>query len=178
MPNLKAFNAHFHVKISDICKVVDQNGACVTATHIPRIKTNQTHGEDTFWAQQGSPTCPEAALQNYICVNSPQSNEYLFSYTFKGERCPLTKMIFIRTITAAAEAAEIPSIRGHAFQIEGTLEYLLQGFSFETVKIKGRWSSDAFLVYLHHHAEVMAPYMQAKDELHTQFFQLLSKCKL
>ena len=177
VPNLKAFKPSDHVKILDVRETLSEGGARLTSTHIPKTKANRTQGEDIFWAKQGGPTCPEAALENHIRINNPQPHEHLFAYTFRGKRCPLTKPIFTQRITEAAREAGIPPLQGHAFRIGGTLEYLLRGYSFKTVKVKGRWKSDAFLTYLRRHAEVMAPYMQTKDDLHTQFFQLLSKRK-
>ena len=178
VPNLKAFNARFHVKISDVRESMNEDGTKVTVMHVPRTKTNQLHGENVFWARQGGPTCPENALNNQIRINNPQPNKHLFSYSQGCERRLLTKTIFIKALTRAATEAGIPPLQGHAFRIGGTLEYLLRGFTFEIVKIKGRWTSDAFLTYLRRHAEVMAPYMQAKDKLHMEFFKILSKCKL
>ena len=58
------------------------------------------------------------------------------------------------------EAAGINAPSGHSFRIGGTLEYLLQGMSFEVMKSLGRWSSDAFRLYLREHAKVLAPYVQ------------------
>ena len=75
--------------------------------------------------RQGGATCPEEALNNHIRVNNPQPNEHLFSYTQERERRPLTKTIFIKALTKVATEAGIPPLQGHAFQIGGTLEYLL-----------------------------------------------------
>ncbi|KIK74671.1 hypothetical protein PAXRUDRAFT_174969, partial [Paxillus rubicundulus Ve08.2h10] len=40
---------------------------------------------------------------------------------------------------------------------------------FDVVKVKGRWASDAFLVYLRRHAQILAPYMQAQPVIHKAF---------
>ncbi|KAF9011022.1 hypothetical protein BDZ89DRAFT_909974, partial [Hymenopellis radicata] len=74
---------------------------------------------------------------------------------------PLTKPAFLARIAAAAKAADLQPLQGHGIRIGSTLEYLLRGLAFEVVKTLGRWKSDAFLVYLRKHAEIMAPYMQA-----------------
>jgi hypothetical protein len=44
--------------------------------------------------------------------------------------------------------------------IGATLEYLLRGMPFEVMKVKGRWASNAFLVY------------QTKHEVHKNFIRL------
>ena len=138
VPNLKAFKLSDHVKILDIRKILLEGRAQLTSIHIPKIKINCTQGEDTFWVKQGGPTCPEAALENHIRVNNPQPHKYLFTYTFRWQRCPLTKPIFTQCITEAAREVGVPPLQGHAFRIRETLEYLLRGYSFETVKVKGR----------------------------------------
>lgn len=57
-------------------------------------------------------------------------------------------------------------MQGHGIRIGATLEYLLRGVPFDAVKVIRRWKSDAFLLYLRKHAEIMAPYMQ--PELHRE----------
>ncbi|KAG2339249.1 hypothetical protein BDR05DRAFT_892094 [Suillus weaverae] len=52
------------------------------------------------------------------------------------------------------------SLKAHGIRIGGTLEYLLRGVPFETVKTMGRWHSDSFQVYLRKHAVILAPYLQ------------------
>lgn len=63
-------------------------------------------------------------------------------------------------LTTAALSAGIDSIKGHGIRIGSTLEYLLRGVPFDVVKSMGRWSSEAFVLYLRKHAIILAPYMQ------------------
>jgi hypothetical protein len=56
-------------------------------------------------------------------------------------------------------------------QVSGMLEYLLRNVPFDVVKVKGRWASDTFIVYLRRHAQVLAPYMQDTPTLHEEFLQ-------
>jgi hypothetical protein len=55
----------------------------------------------------------------------------------------------------------LSDLEGHSLQIGGMLEYLLRGIPFDVVKTMGRWSSNAFKIYLHDHAVIIAPYIQA-----------------
>jgi hypothetical protein len=59
-------------------------------------------------------------------------------------------------VNTAVQAAGIKPLQGHGIWIGSTLHYLLQGISFEAMKAKGRWTSDAFSVYITRHAEVLA----------------------
>lgn len=79
----------------------------------------------------------------------------------------MSKKVFLDRINKAANAAQLTEpIKGHSIRIGSVLEYLLRGVSFEVVKAKGRWASDAFTVYLRDHAQIMAPYMQANPAIH------------
>ncbi|KAJ3818384.1 hypothetical protein F5880DRAFT_1463307, partial [Lentinula raphanica] len=79
-------------------------------------------------------------------------------------RRALTKSAFIQRIHRAARNKGLPLLQGHGIRIGATLEYLLRGVPFDAVRVIGRWQSDAFLLYLRKHAEIMAPYLQ--PELH------------
>ena len=72
----------------------------------------------------------------------------------------------------AATKANLEPLQGHGIHIGSTLEYLLRGVPFEVIKVKGRWASDAFLIYLTKHAQILAPYMQAQPELQAEFVRL------
>ncbi|KAF8799554.1 hypothetical protein BYT27DRAFT_7316968 [Phlegmacium glaucopus] len=73
---------------------------------------------------------------------------------------PLTCGEFLKQINAVAAELGIESLKGHGIQIGVTLEYLSRGIPFDVVKSIGRCSSEAFLLYLHQHAVIIAPYMQ------------------
>ena len=120
------------------------------------------------WAKQNGETNPIAALDNHRMVNNPPDNGHLFAYHHqrsKNIHQPLTKTKFIKRVASAAKAAGLEPLQGHGIRIGATLEYLLQGVSFEVMKAKGRWRSDAFQLYLTKHAQILAPYMQAVPQL-------------
>jgi len=50
--------------------------------------------------------------------------------------------------------------RYHGIHIGAILEYLLRGVPFDIVKTIGRWSSEAFTLYLCRHVVAIAPYIQ------------------
>ncbi|KAF9228760.1 hypothetical protein BS17DRAFT_792836 [Gyrodon lividus] len=68
---------------------------------------------------------------------------------------PRTKSTFLREDVSWAQQ------NGHGIHIGSTLKYLLHNIPFNVVKIKGCWASNAFLMYLHHHTQILAPYIQA-----------------
>ncbi|KAF8810004.1 hypothetical protein BYT27DRAFT_7056367, partial [Phlegmacium glaucopus] len=78
---------------------------------------------------------------------------------------PLTRGEFLKRINAVAHQLGIESLKGHGIRIGATLEYLLRGVPFDVVKSIGRWSSEAFLIYLRQHAVIIAPYIQGAPVL-------------
>jgi hypothetical protein len=172
VPTIKAFDPTCHVKPSDMRTETDRNGLHTKVFHIPRTKTS-IHGEEVSWSKQNGPTDPEAALLAHLTLNNPPQNGPLFAYKHGQSHRPLTKKKFIATLAAAATAAGLDPRQGHGIRIGSTLEYLLRGVPFEVMKTKGRWASDAFLIYLTKHAQILAPYMQACPEVHTQITHLM-----
>ena len=158
-------------KPSDIRIELDRNGLRSTVFHIPRTKTS-IHSEDVSWSKQSGDTDPEAALAHHMALNKPPPDVHLFSYLKDSKFRPLTKMEFIQTVAAATRKAGLEPRQGHGIRIGATLKYLLRGTPFEVMKVKGQWASDAFLVYLTKHAQILAPYMQAIPEVHKNFIQI------
>ena len=173
VPRLGAFEKDRHVKPSDIRIELDRNSLISTIFHIPKTKSSPIHGEDLSWSKQTGDTDPEAALARHLELNKPPVDGHLFAYIHKdGKHRPLTKPEFLRTVAAAARKAGLDPRQGHGIRIGATLEYLLRGTPFEVMKVKGRWASDAFLIYLTKHAQILAPYMQAVPEVHENFVRL------
>jgi len=96
----------------------------------------------------------------------------IFSYLKDSQYCPLMKMGFIRTVAAAVRKAGLDPCQGHSIHIGSTLEYLLRETPSKVMKVKGWWASDAFLVYLTKHAQVLTLYMQAVPEVHKNFIRI------
>jgi hypothetical protein len=159
LPSLKAFNPTLHVKRSDILFRQDRHGLKVTVFHLPRTKSS-IDGEDVYWSSQVGIIDPEAALANHFTVNNPPHDGPLFSWRHPQGLRPLTRSEFLKRINLAAHELGIDSLKGHGIRIGATLEYLLRGVPFDVVKSIGRWSSDAFLLYLRQHAVIIAPYIQ------------------
>ncbi|KIK75675.1 hypothetical protein PAXRUDRAFT_18786 [Paxillus rubicundulus Ve08.2h10] len=150
----RSFSPLSHIKPTDVRVDQDRQGNKITNLHLPKLKS-APNGEDINWARQEGLYDPHAALENHMSGHQP-----------------LTKSKFLSTLTSALKAAGKPPLQGHSIHIGSTLEYLLRNIPFDVVKVKGRWGSDAFLVYLRHHAQILAPYMQAQPSLHESFLRL------
>jgi len=132
----------------------------VTVLHIPHTKVSP-QGKDVCWAKQDGPIDPNTALAHHLETNDPPQDSHLFAYRQKNTHRPLTKSKFLAELAKATCAAGLEPLQGHGIRIGSTLEYLLRGVPFDVMKVKGRWSSDAFMLYLRKHAQILAPYIQA-----------------
>ncbi|KAF8548239.1 hypothetical protein OG21DRAFT_1565348 [Imleria badia] len=144
VPNLTAFNPLTHVTRKHVEVLHDCQNLEITNLFLPHTKS-APQGENVNWAKQDGPVDPQEALANHFC--------------------------FLKVIETAGKKAGVPPLKGHGIRIGLTLEYLLRNIPFETVKVKGQWASNAFLIYLRIHAQILAPYMQAKPAVHKAFLQ-------
>ena len=99
-------------------------------------------------AKQDGLIDPDTALAHHLKVNGPPQEGHLFAYRQKNGHRPLTKSKFLMELAKAVRAARLEPLQGHSIRIGSTLEYLLRGVPFDVMKVKGRWSSDAFTLYL------------------------------
>ncbi|THH15554.1 hypothetical protein EUX98_g9445, partial [Antrodiella citrinella] len=170
IPNLKAFKPATHIQPGHVHPDRDRQGNKVTTFFIPWTKC-VAEGETVSWARQEGILDPEAALLNHMHVNEPPNDGPLFAYRDKTSHRGLTKRCFIKRLHEIAKSAGLEPLQGHGIRIGSTLEYLMRGLPFDAVKLIGRWASQAFELYLRKHAQVLAPYLQAKPELHTAFIR-------
>jgi len=115
---------------------------------------------------------PNAALAHHLELNNPTQDSHLFTYRHKNGHQPLMKSKFLAELAKAACAAGLEPLQGHGIRIGPTLEYLLRGMPFDVMKVKGRWSSDAFTLYLRKHTQILAPYIQAVPMVQDTFIRL------
>ncbi|KAJ3769839.1 hypothetical protein FB446DRAFT_672002 [Lentinula raphanica] len=164
VPNLREFSPQKHVTTQQLRMGIDRNGFRCRIIHVPATKSSPIEGEDIYFSGQLGTTDPDEALNLHLAFNRPEAHEHLFTYSStsngKASRRPLTKSAFITQIQKAAKSKGLNTLQGHGIRIGATLEYLLRGVPFDAVRVIGRWKSDAFLIYLRRHAEIMAPYMQ------------------
>ena len=166
---LTSFNPKKHITTQNLSHDQDRNSLKVMVLHLPTTKATSIEGEDIYWASQDGDTDPTAALQNHLHVNQPSEASHLFAYQAKHIHRPLTKSKFLERVANAAHVADLEPLQGHGIRIGSTLGYLLRGVPFDVMKAQGRWAGDSFLLYLRKHAIVIAPYIQAKPDVHEAF---------
>ncbi|KAF8306976.1 hypothetical protein DL93DRAFT_2065117, partial [Clavulina sp. PMI_390] len=67
----------------------------------------------------------------------------------------LTRNSLLARCNEVWSACGLGKCSGHSFRIGGTTELLKLGVSHDAVKVQGRWSSDAWLLYIRHHPEIL-----------------------
>jgi integrase len=160
LQRLDTFNAAEHITRGGVHDDTDRNGLHTKVFALPRTKSSHA-GEEVQWARQDGSTDPLDAFNKHIEINNPPVNGPLFAYkTAKGFR-PMMRQTFIVRLNKFAQAAGLERIHGHGIRIGATLEYLLRGVPFDVMKVKGRWASNAFQLYLRKHNQILAPYMQS-----------------
>ena len=120
----------------------------MTILHIPHTKVSQ-QGEDVCWEKQDGLFDPNMALAHHLEVNNLPQEGHLFVYHHKNGHRPLTKSKFLTELAKAACTAGLEPLQGHSIRIGSTLEYLLRNVPFNVMKVKSRWSSGGFTLYLH-----------------------------
>ncbi|KAK4697175.1 hypothetical protein P7C70_g8251, partial [Phenoliferia sp. Uapishka_3] len=96
---------------------------------------------------------PVQAMASHFESNDLQGKEvFAFSYIAtrdsrtckKGELLRLTNSYFIKTVNGYLLAANRSRVWGHSFRIGGATMYLLAGKHIDSIRVLGRWSSNAF----------------------------------
>lgn len=165
MKAIKAFDPKMHVKHLNVeIDVRDWHRFLVTKIFLPCTKTSAV-GQSVHWAHQENLTDPKAALLNHLAINDPAPDSHLFAWKHPKGMRPLMRSEFWKRVSRIVKWVGLGNLNGHSLRIGGTLEYLLHGVPFDVVKAMGRWSSEAFTVYLYKHALILAPYLQESPTL-------------
>ncbi|KAG2338446.1 hypothetical protein BDR05DRAFT_978178 [Suillus weaverae] len=153
--SLQCFDPAIHVKVSDMRVETDKNGFDVTVFHLLQTKVALA-GEDVYWAVQSGVIDPQAVLANHLAINKPSVSDALFSWSHQNGMRLLMRSEFLKCLQCAHNRLSGESLKGHGIHIGGTLEYLLHGVPFKSIKMMGCWSSDVFLLY---DRPVLEPFM-------------------
>lgn len=99
-----------------------------------------------FLGRGSAPRCLVLALTNYLHLRRP-GVEPLFIFQ---DGCPLSRALLSSFLQATLRAAGIPGkFSGHSFTIGAATTSAQRGVLDHLIKTMGRWSSDAYLLYVH-----------------------------
>ena len=107
-----------------------------------------------FLGKSGKAVCPVNALLGYVAVR-PVAGGPLFIWE---DMSPLSRDQFVHKVKAALQAANVnsESYSGHSFRIGAATTAAAAGVPADTIKMLGRWSSDAYQLYVRTPRESLA----------------------
>lgn len=111
-------------------------------------------GIDIFLGRNDTPLCPVAAVLRYLAVRSKTVGP-LFVWE---DLSPLTRDQFVRKVKQALLAVGIDAscYSGHSFRIGAATAAAMAGVPADTIKMLGRWESDAYRLYIRTPRETLA----------------------
>lgn len=136
------------LQLQNVTFLVHDNQICSIKIVITKFKHNTNNRPFTIIIDRESsePHCPVQCLLDYLKVRGCQQGQ-LFSYP-NGEPVTVTK--FNTQLRSALNFCGLDSSRykGHSFRIGAACYAAEKGMSDAQIRILGRWSSDAFKVYI------------------------------
>ena len=111
-------------------------------------------GVNIYLGKTGSALCPVIAVLNYMAIR-PAGLGPLFVL---GDGSPLSRERFVRSVKAALTEANInhQGYSGHSFRIGAATMAAAAGIPSHVIKMMGRWSSEAYMLYIRTPGETLA----------------------
>ena len=111
-------------------------------------------GVNIYLGKSGRRICPVAAILNYIAIRGPSEGQLLIHQ----DGTPLTRDCFICKVKKALGAAGIDQSKyaGHSLRIGAATAVAAAGIPAHVIKMMGRWSSKAYLLYIRTPRETLA----------------------
>lgn len=165
VPSLTTFDPRYHVQRGTfLMRRSLAGGGRSLVFRIPWSKTAKRWGAEIVLTSQSHVTCPIMALDHHLLINAAVPADHgLFSYMEGGNPKYLTKAAFLARCAAIWRDAGLPIVHGHSFRIGGATEHLRRGLSLDLLQIQGRWTSDAFKLYLRRLDEILSSAIISAD---------------
>jgi len=146
IPNDRSFDTSCHLSATDIR--VDNH--CNPTMLRVRLKASKTDpfrvGVDVFVGLTGSPICPVTAVLEYMLMRGARPGPL---FLFKDGK-PLTRSRFVERVRDALDRAGVDSrpFSGHSFRSGAATTAAKRGMGESTIKMLGRWKSNAYQLYI------------------------------
>lgn len=156
VPSDTAFDDKAHLSFRDVTTDSLKNPTTLKV----RIKASKTDpfrvGVDVFVGRTDNVLCPVAAVLTYMAVRGPEPGPL---FTFKDGK-PLTRARFVTQVRQALAAAGVnpKNHSGHSFRSGAATTAARQGISDATIKMLGRWKSNAYQLYIQTPKEQLAAF--------------------
>jgi hypothetical protein len=114
---------------------------------LPYNKSDRLHeGNSCYLERSGGPLCPIAARQDYLALRDAQFPGKVALF-LDSSGCVPKRAWFIRRLRQYFDA----SISGHSLRAGGATQLALNGVPDHLIQRIGRWTSDAFQIYIRAH---------------------------
>ncbi len=155
VPNATAFSSHLHLSVNDV--TVDQRlDPSQIQVNIKVSKTDPFRQGCIIPLGQGrSPLCPVEAVLSYLSIRGGTSGQLFV----RANGVTLTQTFFtecLRTLLSAAGIAGRYS--SHSFRIGAATSAALAGVPEHMIHTLGRWTSSAYLTYIHSPRSLLAEF--------------------
>ena len=144
--SLTSYDSSKHLSQGDIA-VNSHDNPTVMSVRIKSSKTDQFGEGVTLYLGKGcAPLCPISSMMQYLAIRSPAPGPLFVDDSNK----PLTKQAFISKVHSALSATGMSTegYKGHSFRIGAATTAAACGVSEHLIKTMGRWSSEAYHVYI------------------------------
>ena len=142
------------IRASDVA-VDSHSNPSMVRVFLRRAKTDPFgKGVSIYLGKTDSSLCPVSAVLNFLAIRRPGEGP-LFTHQ---NGAPLTRDQFVRGVKAALSAAQIAhqNYAGHSFRIGAATAAAAVGVPAHIIKMLGRWSSEAYLLYIRTPREALA----------------------
>lgn len=146
IPTEAAFDEATHLTFSDLA-VDEVQAPKVLKVHLKASKTDPFRaGVDVYVGKTGTNLCPVGAMLDYLVVQGPGQGPL---FRFSDGR-PLTRGNFVVRVRQVLTEAGVDSApySGHSFRIGAATTAAKAGMGDATIKMLGRWQSNAYQLYV------------------------------
>lgn len=136
------------IRVSDVA-VDSHESPSVLRVHLRKAKTDPFgKGVEIYLGKTGLPLCPVVALTNFMARRPPGLEDG--PLLVWQDLTPLTKDRFVAKVRKALALLGIDqrSYSGHSFRIGAATTAAAAGVPAHLIKAMGRWSSEAYLIYI------------------------------
>ena len=154
-PSLTTFDPSVHLSWGDVT-VDDRTRPTSLRVHLKRSKCDQFGaGVDVHIGRTASPLCPVTTVLAYMASRQCAAGPFFQD----GLGRPLTKAVFVQKIRQALSLwAYLRSSLQASFRIGAATAAAQVGLEDSVIQALGRWSSAAFLLYIHTPREQLAQF--------------------
>ena len=135
--------------------VDSRSNPSMVKVHLKKSKTDPfRHGVDIFLGRTNTDLCPVAAILAYYAIRPAAAGPF-FQYQ---DSSPLTRDKLVTAVRLALTEAGVDSSRylGHSFRVGAATTAAKAGITDATIKMLGRWESEAYQRYIRTPRESLA----------------------